>query len=259
MMSPLSLPPLAVVTPALVPPFRVFCSMSASAVSTVISVGSSSHFPALPEGAAAVILVFSSILTLAPEVSMKPPSPPCGAEASRVPPTLTVPPSRRITPLTLLTVCALITPLLLTTVFKSASLVPALMTTRPPAAVMVPELVALPPAAPVSTVRLTSWSPLKSSETAWPAPSAVTLAAMAPAFLTCGPSSTASPVAVMVPWLVTLPEPVPLKVYWPLKKSLSLMSSVEATRPPVLTWEPGANRMPLGLMRKTLPLALRVP
>ncbi|MNY29499.1 hypothetical protein D3C86_1635450 [compost metagenome] len=37
------------------------------------------------------------------------------------------------------------------------------------------------------------------------------------------------------------------------------MPSVEATRPPTLTEAPLPNRMPLGLTRKTLPLADRLP
>ena len=37
------------------------------------------------------------------------------------------------------------------------------------------------------------------------------------------------------------------------------MSSVEATRPPTLTLAPLPNKMPLGLTRNTLPLALSEP
>ncbi|CQR73455.1 hypothetical protein SpAn4DRAFT_5116 [Sporomusa ovata] len=108
-------------------------------------------------------------------------------------------PSRRMTPLTLFTLCARMTPLLLTTVFKSLSLVPALMTARPPVTVMVPVLVALPFSAPVSTATLRRLSPLKSRLTLLPAARPVTLAAMTPSLATWGPMSTASLVAVMVP------------------------------------------------------------
>src|SRR3954468_14306058 len=42
-------------------------------------------------------------------------------------------------------------------------------------------------------------------------------------------------------------------------KSPLLMSRLEATRPPTLTWAPGANITPDGLTRKTWPLALSEP
>ena len=258
--SPLSVPPLVVVMVASVPPFNVFCSVPASAASTVMSVGSSSHCPALPFDAAAVIFVPGAIFTLAPEVSMRPPSPPLGAEASRVPLTLTVLPSSLITPLTLLALCALITPLLFTTVDSSASLVPVVISTRPPPAVIVPVLAALLPKAPVSTVTFSSLSPAKSSDTLSPAARPTTRAATVPSFLTCGPINTAWSPAAMLPWLMTDPAlPSLANTYLPLKKSLSVIFSVDATRPPTLTCDPGAKRMPFGFMRYTLPLAVSVP
>ncbi len=59
----------------------------------VKSVGSTSHVPVLPVGAAVVMCAVSAISTWAPDVSMLPPLPPLGAEASSVPSTLTLPPS----------------------------------------------------------------------------------------------------------------------------------------------------------------------
>ena len=42
-------------------------------------------------------------------------------------------------------------------------------------------------------------------------------------------------------------------------KSASVMFRLEATRPPTLTDAPLPNRMPFGLTRNTLPLAIKVP
>ena len=69
-------------------------------------VGSISHVPVWPTGsaeaAAVVTHAASSTRTRAAEVSINPPSPPAGAEASRVPATVVVPaampPSRMIFP-----------------------------------------------------------------------------------------------------------------------------------------------------------------
>ena len=55
------------------------------------SCGSMSQLPVNPWGAAVVILASLAIFTCAAEVSMKPPLPPWGADASIVPPTLTLP------------------------------------------------------------------------------------------------------------------------------------------------------------------------
>ena len=57
----------------------------------VKSTGSISQEPLLPLAAWVVMTAPSATLTWAAEVSTKPPSPPFGAEASSVPPTLTVP------------------------------------------------------------------------------------------------------------------------------------------------------------------------
>ena len=87
LISPPILPLDCVCTVTFVPLLSVFCSVAASAASTVMSVGSSSHLPAVPPGAAAVIMAAESILTFAPDVSITPPLPPDGADASSVPPT----------------------------------------------------------------------------------------------------------------------------------------------------------------------------
>src|SRR5579872_551809 len=63
----------------------------------------------------------------------------------------------------------------------------------------------------------------------------------------------------MDPWLSTEPPPGPAKLYLPAMKLASVMLSVEATRPPTFTWAVGPNMTPFGLIRKTLPLAVRVP
>ena len=42
-------------------------------------------------------------------------------------------------------------------------------------------------------------------------------------------------------------------------KSASEMARVDATSPPTFTDAPAPNRMPLGLTRNTLPLAVRLP
>ncbi len=77
--------------------------VSAPAVWMVMSLGSSSQVPDLPCADWAVTMVPSATLTRAAEVSMKPPSPPLGAEASSLPPTLALPlcmsPISRMVPL----------------------------------------------------------------------------------------------------------------------------------------------------------------
>ena len=64
----------------------------------------------------------------------------------------------------------------------------------------------------------------------------------------------------MLPWLVMVPvAPLRLKLYLPLKKSLSLMPCVVAVKLPTSTLEPGAKYTPLGLVKNTWPLALIWP
>src|SRR5471030_1934510 len=91
---------------------------------TVKSWGSISQLPVTPKGAAVVIFAWSVTFTLAAEVSIKPPSPPLGALASKVPLTFTSPfcisPIRLIVPLRLSRVRASMMPELLTAVRKSA-------------------------------------------------------------------------------------------------------------------------------------------
>ncbi len=136
----------------------------------------------------------SATLTLAALVSMKPPLPPFGADASRVPPTLTVPapmpPSSVMVPVcalpTFCTVRASITPVLLTTEASSASAAPAVMTTAPPSARISPPFSATLFSTLWSTCMCTRLLPLKVKLTLLPAPSAAV------------PSC-----AVMVPWLPT--------------------------------------------------------
>ena len=104
----------------------------------VKSCGSMSQFPYSPVAAKVVILASVATSTCAADVSMKPPLPPCGAEASSVPPTSTVPAimpaSNVMLPSCVSTVRASITPVLLTTLAISASLAPAVMMTCPPSA-----------------------------------------------------------------------------------------------------------------------------
>ena len=77
--------PSGVVTVASVPVFRVVTSDVAAAASIVMSVGSISHRPFLPNGAEA-LTVAPAKLTLGAEVSINPPSPPLApAFASSVP------------------------------------------------------------------------------------------------------------------------------------------------------------------------------
>ena len=122
----------------------------------VKSVGSINHVPVWPAVAAVVTFAVSAIFTCAVLVSMNPPSPPFGADASSLPLRFTVPlcmsPNSSITPALLDTVCASITPLWLTTALLSASTPLAVSTTWPPSALIKPPLstrVCTPPASSV--------------------------------------------------------------------------------------------------------------
>ena len=145
----------------------------------------------------------ASVVTLAPSpirtwpalVSTKPPLPWAGAEASSVPPTLTVPalmppssvmvPAASVPPLR--TVRASTTPVLLTTEASSESAAPAFMTTAPPSARSRPPFSARLSSTLLSTCMCTRLLPLaKVSVTALPAP-----------------RSTVPSCAVIVPWLAT--------------------------------------------------------
>ncbi|MGF6984362.1 hypothetical protein QFZ99_003839 [Paraburkholderia atlantica] len=131
-------PDAVVCSTTLVPPFSVVEISLAAVASMVRSVGSTSHVPARPNGAAAVMCVSGAILKRAAEVSIEPPWPPFGALASNVPPTFTepasMPPSNTILPSCSCTVCARILPVLFTALASSASLAPAVMMTWPPSA-----------------------------------------------------------------------------------------------------------------------------
>ena len=67
----------------------------------------------------------------------------------------------------------------------------------------------------------------------------------------------------MVPWLATLARSLPAtwaKFSWPPSMKLwSVTSKVVASRPATSTWEPAPKTIPLGLIRKMLPLACRAP
>ena len=102
------------------------------------SAGSINQVPLLPSVAKVITFTESSIFTCDALVSIKPPLPPSGAEASSVPPTLTVPdvmpPSSMMPPSLCSKVRALITPVLLTMLASTEFLAPALMMTCPPSA-----------------------------------------------------------------------------------------------------------------------------
>ena len=121
---------------------------------------------------------------------MKPPLPPLGAEASSLPPTLTVPaimpPSKVMVPSWFSTVRASITPVLLTTLATSASLAPAVMMTRPPSVRIRPPFSARLRQTLRSTCKCTRLLSLNVSVAALPAARA-----------------TVPSWAVMTPWLLT--------------------------------------------------------
>jgi hypothetical protein len=107
-------------------------------------------------------------------------------------------------------------------------------------------------------------SPVRSSVACRPDPSPMrpSGAAMMPLLATLPPSSAAKPPlpTLMAPLLLTVPVPLPLKPSVPWAKSRSLMSSVEATKPPPIVTVPDAvMAMPLGLTRNICPLPLTAP
>ena len=184
----------------------------------VKSAGSISHVPVSPPGASVVMRVSVAIFTVPAEVSMKPPSPPSGALASRTPPTFSTPlgmsPKRRIVPLRSPIVRAWITPVLFTTVRSSSPAPWAVITTRPPSACIMPPFWTRAPAAPRSTTTLRRPSPATSSVIASPAARTMVprLAWIRPSLLTWPPSrATYPPLATMAPWFSTAPEPEPVR------------------------------------------------
>src|SRR4029079_5368170 len=88
------------------------------------------------------------------------------------------------------------------------------------------------------------------------------LASITPELATPGATSAAKPPSATViwPWLMTvLPCGASSKRQRSLRKSVSLILAVEATRPPTSILELGPNRMPFWLSSSTLPLALSCP
>jgi hypothetical protein len=86
---------------------------------------------------------------------------------------------------------------------------------------------------------------------------------MMPALVTpSGAISTTRPPAgvTMCPaFVIAFASGVGPKRSLPVRKSASMMLSVDATRPAVSMWAPAPNTMPFGLIRKTRPLELSVP
>lgn len=195
-----------------------------------------------------------------------PPCPgPFSALADKAPPTMTLPsgpPSSTIRPFLPRSERASMAPWVFTTVLSSALAVLAAIRTRPPSALSRPPLLASALATPASTRMSSSLLPSKFSVRSLPAPSPTPpiCARTVPRLSTCAPSRAMLPpsAAVMAPpWLRTPLVEGPVKRYLeelPLN-SASVMSSVEATRPPTLTWAPRPKSTPLGLTRKTWPLA----
>ena len=248
-------------------------SAVAAVVSIVRSVGSISQVPVLP--CAAVVSMAKPLKsTVSPDVSMRPPLPLApSARAERLavpvtlwPSTLMLPasplalstlmlPPRSMLPLVPLTLCALIPAGRLTTL-RTAS--------RAAAPLISAALPSVESNAPAGSATWRKPSPSRSRVAVVPAP-ITTLPAgttMRPLLLTWPASSpTKPPVSVeMVPALAMLPPlPVklpPVKLPLPARKSASAMSSVDATKPwPTVIAPPEVIWMPLGLMRKTLPLA----
>ena len=177
------------------------------------STGSISQVPVLPPGAAVVTRASSAILTFAAEVSIKPPSPPFGAEASSTPPTITVPaamsPSKVMVPLRFSRVRASMMPLLFTTARPRPWSPLAVSRTAPPAAPMAPRFAISALSAPSSTRIRIRPSAMKSTVAALAATSAAVPrdASIVPSFTTLGAIRATYPCgnARSVPALVMVP------------------------------------------------------
>ncbi len=103
----------------------------------VKSVGSISHIPELPDLALVVTLTSAAMLTAGAEVSIWPPLPPFGADASSFPPTFIDPlPRRKMRPFLDSTVRACRTPSLLTAEFRACSAPFAVRMMLPPSAMI---------------------------------------------------------------------------------------------------------------------------
>jgi hypothetical protein len=151
--------------------------------------------PVMPDRAKVETLALSATLTVAADVSMKPPLPPTGALASSVPARLTVPvfmsPSSMIVPPRFCNVRASTMPVLLTAVWSRSPAPCAVITTLPPSARISPPLRTSAPTAPLSTATLSSPSPATSSVIASP-PASTTVpkfALIVPPLPTFAPSS----------------------------------------------------------------------
>ena len=146
-------------------------------------------------------------------------------------------------------------------VLSSASLAAAVMMTRPEvSALMAPLCSIRPPSLPRFTRTASNLSPLKSRSTDCPATSAVAPAVVETLpLLTTSAATSATLEPLMLPRLTTDAPDAPANATWPAMKSLLVMPSVVATRCPTSTCALPPNRMPLGLVRNTPPLATSCP
>ena len=195
--------------------------------------------------------------------------PPCPgafcALAASAPPTVTLPspPSRTILPALPRRVLASMAPWLLTTEPSSELVALAVMITWPPSALSNPPFLTSASATAPLTWMSSSLLPSKFRVKSPPPPRATLpiCAWIVPWLLTCAPSSAMLPpsAAVSRPRLDTSLVDVPENWNLPALKSASLMSWVDATRPPTLTWAVRPKSTPLGLTRNTLPFASMLP
>ena len=144
------------VAPEMSPEGMPTVTVPVASAAMVKSCGSISHVPVLPEGAFVVTRNPSFTVTFAADVSIKPPSPPLGAEASSLPPTMVSPYSMSdmsiMRPFLLCNVRASMMPLWLTTALVRLSAAWAVITTRPPSALIKPWFAARASMAPWCTV-----------------------------------------------------------------------------------------------------------
>ena len=154
----------------------------------VKSIGSMSHVPERPSAALVVTLIPSSMLRTGAEVSISPPSPPAGADASSFPAAFIVPSLvSRMRPFFLSTVRAWSVPVLLTAAERVWSAPLAVMMIEPPSAMM----------AWLFSTKASICPRVTLMSTGMPCPSLRSI---------CSPAAMAVvPVGVdIVPWLLTL-------------------------------------------------------
>ena len=230
--------------------------------------------PAVP--AASSLAPSTTAMSLPSTVIAPPVSPACVPRASSVPATCTapsVPPSRTIWPLAVPTERAWATPSRLITFLTMSRAAAAVSRTAPPSADRVPvlftsALMSFPSAALTCfvtwspTANLISLSPYRSTVKLLPAAiwTVPRRAWMMPEFSTPGATSPTSPAsaAVMVPRLTTEAVSLALgmsKFSLPAMKLALVMPDVVAMIAPTFTCAPLPNRMPLGLVMMTVPLA----